>query len=466
MSAARELAGLLGEQAVLDGQDPAARRYLSDATESRAVRGRADAVALPATASEVSSVLEWCYAHDVPLIPRGGGSGYAGGAVPVDGGVVLSVERLHGPPRIDAAQWRAEVQAGTTTADLRRRARETGLLFGPDPGAAEQSMIGGNVATNAGGPHSFKYGVTGRSVSGLEVAVAPGELIRVGGTVRKDVAGYDLCALLVGSEGTLGVITRVWLTLVPAPAAALPVVGFYADAASGCATVARVLAEGLVPAALEILDHGAIEAVLEPLIAGAQSLAPSAARNSRFMVIAEADGSVQDAAELRRELRSALSDEATGVYAPTARREVADLWRWRDGVSLAVTARRGGKLSEDIVVPVEHLEKALDCIQEIGGRHGLETCCWGHAGDGNLHATFMLDRGAEEQVRRGEAAAQELFELAVRLGGSVSGEHGIGLVKRDALSRQFEAPVLALHEQIKRCFDPKGLLNPGKKLPR
>jgi glycolate oxidase subunit GlcD len=465
MTVARELEGLLGPDAVIDGADGRAGTYLSDATEWRAIRGRADAIALPATAPDAAGVLRWCYEHDVPLVPRGGGSGFAGGAVPLDGGVVLSTERLVGPIRIDPGQWRALVPAGTVTAHLHRRARENGLFFGPDPGASEQSLLGGNVATNAGGPHTFKYGVTGHWVTGLQAAVAPGELIRLGGPVRKDVAGYDLLSLLVGSEGTLGVITSAWLRLIPAPEAALPVVGFYPDLSSGCRAVANVMGGGLIPATLEFLDEATLRASIGALIGALPELAGEK-DTACFLVIGEADGRQDEAEALRSELVEAMGDGALGVHAPTARHEVAALWRWRGGVSMAVAAQRGGKLSEDIVVPVDQLEAALRAVQEIGARHDLPTCCWGHAGDGNLHATFMLDRSERAEVERAEAASHELFDLAVRLGGSVSGEHGIGLVKRGALERQWEPAALRLHEQVKRMFDPKGLLNPGKKLAR
>jgi glycolate oxidase subunit GlcD len=465
MTVAQELGGLLGPEAVLEGTDGRARAYLSDATEWRAIHGRADAVALPASASDAAGVLRWCYEHDVPLIPRGGGTGFAGGAVPVDGGVVLGTERLVGPIRIDPGQWRAQVPAGTVTAQVHRRARETGLFFGPDPGASEQSLLGGNVATNAGGPHTFKYGVTGHWVTGLEVAVAPGELIKLGGPVRKDVAGYDLRSLLIGSEGTLGVVTSVWLRLIPAPEAALPVAGLYPDLGSGCRAVANVLGSGLIPATLEFLDEATLRASLGALIGAVPDLAGEADR-ARFLVIAEADGREDEAQGLRGELIQAMEEGAVSVHAPTARHDVDGLWRWRGGVSMAVAAQRGGKLSEDIAVPVDQLEAALRAVQEIGQRHGLPTCSWGHAGDGNLHATFLLDRDERAEVERAEVASQELFDLAIRLGGSVSGEHGIGLVKRGALERQWDPAAVRLHEQVKRVFDPKGLLNPGKKLAR
>ncbi len=458
--------GAVAEATVLRGDEPQARPYLHDQTESRAIHGRADAVVIPADANQVAAALAWCYAHDVPLVPRGGGTGFAGGAVPRDGGVVLSLEKLAAPPSIDPGEWRAYTKAGVITAELRRRVREQGLYFPPDPGAAESSTIGGNIATNAGGPHTFKYGVTGTWVSGLEVVLAPGELVAIGGPLRKDVAGYDLRSLLIGSEGTLGIVTGAWLKLIPAPELALPVMGLYAGAEAGCAALANVLASGIAPAALEFLDAGALRAASPTLAAAVPALETEAVERVRFMVIADVDGGTEQTRADAADLAEVLSEGALDVHAPAAAAEVAALWRWREGVSLTVIAQRGGKLSEDIVVPFERLGDAIAEILVIGERHGLDACSWGHAGDGNIHATFMIDASDPAQVARAEAAAEELFELAARLGGSVSGEHGLGFVKNGALALQWPPRALDLHTQIKRLFDPKNLLNPDKKLAR
>ncbi|MGH2955213.1 MAG: FAD-binding oxidoreductase [Solirubrobacterales bacterium] len=452
----RALAAILGGDAVLGGDSAG---YLGDETEGRGLHGRADAVALPATTEQVAEVVGWCYDHDVAIVPRGGGTGFAGGAVPVEGGVVVSLERMSGVLDFDPGLWRMQVEAGVRTATVRRVARENGLMFPPDPGAAEQSHIGGNIATNAGGPHTFKYGVTGAWVTGLEAVVPPGEVVRVGGPIRKDVAGYDLRGLMVGSEGTLGIVTSAWLRLLPAPAATLPVVAFLPDIPRGTEAIARVLESGSVPAALEFADAGT-------LVAAGPSFPSPLPDEAAFMVLAEADGSVEEAARVRAELIEAIEPGALAVVAPTERSEIESVWRWRDGVSVAVTALRGGKASEDIVVPVERLGEAIEQVLAIGRAHGLEACSWGHAGDGNLHATFLLGRDDPEELSRAARAADELFGLAVRLGGSISGEHGVGWVKRGELARQWPEPALRLHEEIKRSFDPKGLLNPGKKLAR
>jgi glycolate oxidase subunit GlcD len=450
-SVGRELGLLLGGDAVLEGDTAA---YTHDATEGRGLRAAADAVVLPRSAPDVARVVAWCYEHDVPIVPRGGGSGFAGGCVPVEGGVVVSLERLTKVRAFDPLLWRMHVEAGVRTATVRRLARENGLMFPPDPGAAEQSQIGGNIATNAGGPHAFKYGVTGTWVTGLEAVVPPGELITVGGAVRKDVAGYDLKDLLIGSEGTLGIVTAAWLRLIPAPEATLPVCAFYPGVREGSAAIEAVLGAGLQPAALEYLDRGALDAARD-------AFPWRVPEDAGFLVIAEADGSLTEARRLQSQLREALGVD---VFAPESRAEIEALWRWRDGVSIAVTAQRGGKVSEDIVVPVDRLAEAIEGTTRIGQAYGLEACSWGHAVDGNLHSTFLLTPGDVDELARAAAAAGELFELAVRLGGSISGEHGVGVVKGGQLERQWNHRATQLHNAIKRTFDPKGLMNPGKKL--
>lgn len=452
----RELAGLVDPNRVRPGTEP---EYLQDATSTRGLIGRADAVVLADSTEEVARVLAWCYRHDVPLIPRGGGTGYAGGAVPTDGGVVLSLERLARVRRFEPLLWLINVEAGLRTGDLRRLARENGLFFPPDPGASEQSQIGGNIATNAGGPHAFKYGVTGRWVTGLEAVVPPGEIVSVGGPIRKDVAGYDLKSLLIGSEGTLGIVTAAWLRLLPAPEAFLPVVAFYGDTEAGCDAIQRILGSGIDAAAIEYLDRGAIAAAGRSFPGGV----PDAAG---FMVVAEADGSRAEAARLAGELTEALAEDALLVRSPGDPSEVAELWRWRDGVAFAVASVRGGKVAEDVAVPLDRLAEIVEGTVEIGRRHGLEAVSWGHAGDGNVHSNFLVDIANGEEVERADLAVAELFDLTIALGGTISGEHGLGLLKSGYLEKQWAPRALELHRAIKDVFDPKGLLNPGKKAAR
>jgi glycolate oxidase subunit GlcD len=429
--------------------------YLNDMTEARGLQGHADAVVLPETTDEVAAVMAWCYERGVPIIPRGGGTGYAGGAVPLDGGVVLSLERLDRVRSFDPLLWRIEVEAGMRTAEVRRVAREGGLLFAPDPGAAEQSQIGGNIATNAGGPHAFKYGVTGAWVMGLEVVVAPGEVVRLGGPVRKDVAGYDLKHLLIGSEGTLGVITSAWLKLTPAPEAAWPVVGFFDGVRAGAAAIERVVGSGLPAAALEYLDS-------ETMRYAGPSF-PGDVPAGAFGVLAEADGSHDEAARIRKDLLEVLGEDALALYAPETPAEIAALWRWRDGLALVVDAQRGGKASEDIAVPLDKLGIAIEESLEAGQRLGIPAASWGHAGDGNLHTTFLLAGDDPRELALAPQLSEALFDIALRHGGTISGEHGVGFVKRNYLERQLGPRAFELHTAVKRAFDPQNLLNPGKK---
>jgi FAD/FMN-containing dehydrogenase len=424
-----ELAALVGAENV---EAPPPARYLHDATLQRGLRGRAAAVVRPRDAEEVAAVVAWCYERGVPIVPRGGGSGLAGGAVPLDdAAVVLSLERLTGIRSFEPGLWRMNVEAGVLTAHVQRLARENGLWFPPDPGAAEQSQIGGNVATNAGGPHAFNHGQTGAWVTGIEAVVAPGELVTLGGPVRKDVAGYDLKNLMIGSEGTLGVITAVWLRLIPAPERAPKVVAAFCDSVrAGCNAVLEVLASGLQPEAIEFLDQTAFSAA-------ATTFPGTAPKDpSPLLLLFE----VQQGTE---ELLQLLQGELL---------ESRAIWAWRDSVHGAVTSLKGGKLSEDIAVPVEKLAEALERFAEIGERQGIPTCAWGHAGDGNIHATFLIEPGETVDP-------EGVFDMAIELGGTVTGEHGLGSLKRG----RWSPAVAALQGRVKAAFDPKGLFNPGKR---
>jgi glycolate oxidase subunit GlcD len=451
-----ELSRVIGSQHVLDA--PPASSYNADCSNRRGIEGHADAVALPGDAREVAAVLAWCYAHDLPLVPRGGGTGLTGGAVPTHGGLVLSLERLRGVRELDPGLWRLFVDAGVSTRDVQRLARENGLFFAPDPGASEQSQIAGNVATNAGGPHALKYGVTGAWVAGLEVALAPGELVRVGGWAAKDVAGYDLKSLLIGSEGTLGVITAVRLRLLPAPEAATPLVVFMRTRADGCQAIEAVFAAGLRPSVLDFVDAATLE-ILAPAYPGGRAVPADAG----FALICEVDGTRVDTLAQRDALIELLATDAIAVHEP---QDARALWRWRDGANPAVTAARGGKVSEDVVFPLERLAEGLERFERIASARGMRSCAWGHGGEGNVHATVLVDPQQEDELDRAEAVGEELFALVVELGGSIAGEHGVGWHKRGRLASQWDARALELHEQIKRAFDPKGLLNPETKLAR
>lgn len=449
-----DLARILGEAHTICPVPPDSPYNEDMAGRWRGLRGAADAVALPESVDQVAALLSYCVQRGLPLVPRGGGSGVSGGACPTDGGVVCCLTRMHGVLALEPESWRLRVGAGLATAHVRRLAHESGLLFGPDPGAAEQSQIGGNVATNAGGPHALKYGSTRHWVTGVEAVLGNGEIVDLGGGCAKEAAPYDLIDLLVGSEGTLGVLTAVDLRLIPRPETALALVAFAEGLDDGCVAVADVLASGVVPSALELLQGAALHAV-----AGAygRELPPGAG----LALIVEVDGSATEAQRARTQLADALSP----CLRVDAHDDVAALWRWREGVSEALAGLHGGKLSEDVVVPRGQLHALLSGFARAAAEEGLPACCFGHAGDGNIHATLLLDPRDGELLARGQRVVQRLFELTVALGGSVSGEHGVGVVKRDALALQCTREQLALQWTLKHALDPTGTLNPGKKLP-
>jgi glycolate oxidase subunit GlcD len=460
----RELSRIVGTEHVLEA--PPGSPYNRDCSRRRGVDGRADAVALPGSAREVAAVVAWCYDHDVAIVPRGGGTGLMGGAVAVQGGLVLSLERLVRVRELEPALWRMLPEAGVSTRHVQRLARENGLMFGPDPGASEQSQIGGNVATNAGGPHALKYGVTGSWVAGLEAVLAPGELIELGGWGAKDVAGYDLKSLLVGSEGTLGVITAVRLRLLPAPAATRALVVFLRTRGEGCEAIAEVFAAGLRPSVLDFLDGETLR-MLAPGYPEEGDWSPASPAkvpaDAGFALIVEVDGAATEVSRQGAELLELMGERAIAVHEPA---QAQELWRWREGVNGVLTGVRGAKVSEDVVFPVERLAEGLARFEQIAERHGLPSCAFGHGGEGNVHATVLVDPALESELDAAEAAGEELFALVVELGGSVAGEHGVGWLKRGRLQAQWSERALQLHEELKRAFDPKGLLNPGKKLAR
>lgn len=447
----RELGRLVGADRVL--RAPADSPYNHDASRRPELDGRAQAVVLPGSAQEVAAVVAWCCAHDVPLVPRGGGTGLTGGAVPTEGGVVCSLERLTRVRSLDPGLWRMEVEAGVTTAHVRRLARENGLMFAPDPGAAEQSHIGGNVATNAGGPHALKYGVTGAWVAGLEVVVAPGELVTLGGWARKDVAGYDLRGLMIGSEGTLGVITAVRLRLLPAPEDTVALVVFMTSRAQACRALLDIPAAGIQAAALDFADA----ATLGIVAGGYPGEVPPRAG---FALLVELDGADAQVQDDRRALQELIGGDALAI---DAHPDAAALWRWRDGFNGVVTAARGAKVSEDVAFPVERMQEGLERFEQIAAAHGLRACAWGHGGEGNVHATVLIDPAVPRELDAAHAVEQELFALVSSLGGSIAAEHGVGWLKRGRLASQWDPRAVELHEQIKRVFDPRGLFNPGKK---
>lgn len=419
-----------------------------------------DAVVLPETNEDVVSAVRIAAAYGVPVFPRGMGSGLAGGSIPTRGGLVISLTRMNRILELDRENMTVLVQAGIVTADLQDEMERMGLFYPPDPSSNKQSTIGGNVACNAGGPRCLKYGVTGDYVLGLTVVLADGQILRAGGKTIKNATGYDLARLFVGSEGTLGIITEVLLRLLAKPDYVRTAQVHFPTLADAGRAVQAVLAQGLLPATLELLDETAIACVEEAMHLGLPL-------DVEALLLIECDGFDKEA--VGRELE-AVVEVCRGAGASRAivaqdERERAELWRARRSVSPALARRAPNKLGEDITVPRSAIPEAVRLIKDVSKRYGLPIVIFGHAGDGNLHPNILFDRRVPEQWAKVEQMAKEIFEVALALGGTLSGEHGVGTFKLPYVRQALGEVAIAVHRQIKQALDPQGILNPGKVIP-
>ncbi len=408
------------------------------------------------SAAQVATVLRAASEAGVPVTPRAGGTSRVGGAVPSPGGIVLSMTRMDRIETVDPDEMLAVVGPGVTTAGLHEAAAEAGLMYAPDPNSSASCTIGGNVATNAGGPRALKYGVTREHVLGLEVVTASGEILRLGRKTRKGVTGYDLTALMVGSEGTLGVVTEVTTRLVPAPESVGTLLVLLSDEDELPGAVMAATRGERGARCAELLDARTLE-VLRP-----KAKLPLPAE-ARALLIVELDG---EDAGLERDMErrgNALMDAgALDVLVARGASERARLWDARKRMSRSIRELATHKMSEDVVVPRTRLAELLAKVREIGEREAIEVPAYGHAGDGNLHVNFLWNDDAERaRVERGIA---RLFEAVVAMDGTLSGEHGLGTTKAPFLGLEQSASVVALQQRIKDAFDPKGILNPGKVL--
>ncbi len=443
--ALRALRDAVGEEGVV--RDPEVLRAWSADRSAAAPRTPAAGV-LPRSAEQVAAVVATCRREGLPLTPRGAGTGKAGGCVPAPGGVVCGLQRLAGITALEPASGLVEVLPGTVTGALRDEVEAAGWFYPPDPASLDECTIGGNIATNAGGPACVKYGVTGDYVLGLEVVLASGEVVRTGRRSRKGVAGYDLTSLLVGSEGTLGIVTSAVLRIAPRPPAVRTMWVRYPTPAEACAAVARILAAGLLPRALELFDGRRVEL---------DELAGDAA------LLIELDGDERGVESEWPRVLDQLGPAASPPRQAADDAERAALWALRRRFSDTVKAGHAHHLSEDVAVPVGRLPELLRRVDAAAGEAGIAAAAYGHAGDGNLHVNLLYDDGADRP--RVVAASEAIFRAAVELGGTVTGEHGIGLLKRPYLAWEQGDAVVALQRTIKRALDPRGVLNPDKVLP-
>ncbi len=421
----------------------------------------ADLVVLPADTVEVAAVVRICAAHRVAMTPRGAGTGYTGGAVPTRGGVVIALERLNRILEIDEANLVAIVQPHVITGDLQDAVERLGLFYPPDPASLRRSSIGGNVAECAGGPRAFKYGTTKRYVLGLEAVLPTGEVVRTGGKTVKNVVGYDLTQLLVGSEGTLAIVTEIVLRLLPKPAATATLRATFPSVAAAAAAVTNIVRLRVVPAALELIDGDSLEAVARNL--NDRTLAPA---GTAALLLIDLDGAAEAiAAEAPLVEKACAAAGATEILRARDGAERADLWRVRRELSLSLKMVASLKFNHDVVVPKGRIPELFALVDRLKRDYRLRIPSFGHAGDGNIHVNLMVDAADQDAIARAHAAEQVLFAGVVALDGSISGEHGIGFSKARFLPLELSADEIALMKRVKAAFDPEGLLNPGKIFP-
>jgi glycolate oxidase len=421
----------------------------------------ADVVVVPANTAEVAAVVALCAEHRVPVVPRGAGSGYTGGSVPLQGGVVLSLERMNRILEIDEANLIAVVEPNVITGDLQDAVETIGLFYPPDPASLRLSAIGGNVAENAGGPRAFKYGTTKQYVLGLEAVLPTGEVVETGGKVVKNVVGYDLTHLIVGSEGTLAIITKIVLRLVPKPPVQATLRASFTDVEGAVAAVTNIVRARVIPAALELIDGESLEAVAANL--NVRSLAPA---GTGAILLLEVDGGPAAVADEAARVEDAcLAAGATEVLRAKDEDEREELWRVRREISLSLKMVARLKFNHDVVVPKGRIPELFALIRRIREEYRLRMPCFGHAGDGNIHVNIMVDPDDQAEIARAHDAERVLFEGVVALEGSISGEHGIGFAKARFLSIELSADEIALMKRVKQAFDPHGILNPGKIFP-
>lgn len=453
------LAALLG-----DGFRTDANERLTYSYDNSRRQAMPDAVALPATREQVVALVRACRAHRVPVIARGRGTNTTGASVPTSGGVVVSFERMNRILAIRPGDRCVVVEPGVLNGDLQRALKPHGLFWPPDPTSADFSTIGGNLACNAGGPRAVKYGASRDNVLALTAVTGSGELIHCGSATTKGATGYDLQRLLVGSEGTLALIVEATLKLTPLPAARRALRALYRDVDAAAAAVARLMAQPVTPSMLEFMDDRAVRLARAQMRAG--SGGTDIPEHVGALLMIEADGDAHTLPHALEALSAAARGDGCLDVEPAADEAARErLWAARKALSPALRNLAPGKINEDVVVPVSRIPELVAGVQTLSREVSLPIVCFGHAGNGNLHVNLMYDPADPAQNERAHAAMSRVFALTLSLGGTLSGEHGIGLAKRDFMPQAVDPPTLAMMRAIKAAFDPDDILNPGKLLP-
>jgi len=429
--------------------------YAYDATRNRY---EPDLVIFPRNEQDVSDILTYCNEHKIIITPRGAGSGFTGGALPAEGGIILAYEKhMNKILEIDMENMVAVVQPGVINMDLQNAAEEVGLFYPPDPASEHYSTIGGNVSENAGGMRAAKYGITKDYVMALRVVIPNGEIIRAGKRTIKDVAGYNIAGIVIASEGTLGCITEITLKLISKPKLSQSMMGVFPTVNDAMNAVYKTMAAGVTPVAMEFLDNLTIRAVEQKYSKGLPTEAGA-------ILIATIDGNLEIELKNQLEILETKFKEngCTDFKIAKDEEEEANLWFARKNASQSITIYGSKKLNEDITVPRNKLPELLKQIGEISQKYDVKVPCFGHTGDGNVHTNVMVDGSDEKQLEIGHKAIEEIFKATVALEGTLSGEHGIGLSKAPYMHLAFSNGEMELFRSIKKAFDPNNILNPNK----
>jgi glycolate oxidase len=414
-----------------------------------------DLVVFPSSPQEVSQILVLANKHGFPVIPRGQGSGLTGGSVPINGGVVMTFTKMNKILEIDTKNLVAVVEPGVITFVFQEEVAKYGLFYPPDPASYKYSSIGGNVAECSGGPNSMKYGVTRDYVLGLEVVKPTGEIITTGVKTMKGVVGYDLTRLFVGSEGTLGVITKIFLKLIPAPEAKATILSLFKKVEDTAEAVSGIVAAKIVPSTIEFMDRASIRC-------SEQASPMGIPEDIEGLLLIEIDGNADSIQALAEKIKAVLIDHNAAEVKLTRDQDEADkLWQARRVVSQATYNLNPVKIAEDVVVPRSNIPRLIRFLEETGKKHGIPILSFGHAGDGNFHVSLMI-KDTDEDYAKAHRAVEEVFTETIRLGGTLSGEHGIGTAKAPYIAMELAPEVIETMRGIKRLFDPNNVLNPGK----
>jgi len=447
---------IIGQEHVFTSLDDL-EKYSHDETED--LKFFPEVVLKPRTAAEISRIMVLCNKNQIFVTPRGAGTGLSGGALPVRGGVILSMERFNKILDIDTQNLQATVEPGVVTQVFQEEVAKLGLFYPPDPSSRGSCFIGGNLAESSGGPKAVKYGVTKDYVLNLEVVLPTGEIIETGANVLKNATGYNLTQLMIGSEGTLGIVTKAVFRLIPLPTNDIVMLAPFASSEQACAAVAAIFKAGITPSALEFMEKDALEWTIKYL-----GLDMQLNENEQAHLLIEVDGNnmevlMQDAEKIYEVLSGF---EVGEILMADSAEQKAELWKLRRNVAHGVKANSVYK-EEDTVVPRAHLPQLIKGIKEIGAKYGFQSVCFGHAGDGNLHIFIIKGNLSEEAWKTTVIEGiKELFRLTVALGGTISGEHGIGYVQKPYINIALNDTQINLMKGIKKVFDPNGILNPDK----